>query len=214
MSIHPETITELAAHDLSLGASVVTADGERLGEICEISGTFAKIDRPLRRDIWISALHLFVDEDVVRTGFPKSDLAVYQLDGPDTKTLDDTPAARSTVLLSDEEQLKQRVQMERDLAAQRQQLAHEHPRGEDSPPDTGGTVGEPVELELARLERLGLAAENPAGRGSAAAPHLQRKGASGGASGRAHTVLWLLPVVAVAIAVSLYVGAAYRNRHR
>jgi hypothetical protein len=41
--------------------------------------------------------------------------------------------------------------MLQDLARQRQRLPHTHPHGEDEPPDTGGTIGEPVEAELARL---------------------------------------------------------------
>jgi hypothetical protein len=51
----------------------------------------------------------------------------------------------------DNPQLSTRVRMLQDLARQRQRLPHTHPRGEDKPPDTGGTIGEPVEAELARL---------------------------------------------------------------
>jgi len=47
------------------------------------------------------------------------------------------------------------VRMERELAEQRQRLPHDHEAGEQSPPQTGGelgTVGEPVESELPRME--------------------------------------------------------------
>lgn len=46
---------------------------------------------------------------------------------------------------------RQRRQVERELAAQRQRLPRAKKTGQDSPPDTGG-LGEPVEQELARLE--------------------------------------------------------------
>ena len=56
-------------------------------------------------------------------------------------------------IVSPDEQFEQRVRMERELAEQRQRLPHDG--GEESPPQTGGelgTVGEPVESELPRLE--------------------------------------------------------------
>jgi hypothetical protein len=53
-------------------------------------------------------------------------------------------------IISDAEQLETRLRMERELAEQRQELPHLHPRGEDGPPDTFGTLGEPVEHELSR----------------------------------------------------------------
>jgi hypothetical protein len=46
--------------------------------------------------------------------------------------------------------METRLRMERELAVQRQELPHLHPRGEAGPPDTFGTLGEPVEAELGR----------------------------------------------------------------
>jgi hypothetical protein len=45
--------------------------------------------------------------------------------------------------------------MERELAEQRRELPHMHPGGESAPPDTFGTLGEPVEAELMRMESGG-----------------------------------------------------------
>ena len=124
MSIYRDRIIESAARDLREGAEVHTADGYRLGEITEIDGAFAKVARPLRRDIWLRAEHLLADGEAFCTSFARSDLAVYQLRAPIADPLDETAdAPSSSAILSDEEQEQQRIQMEAELAAQRRQLA-------------------------------------------------------------------------------------------
>jgi hypothetical protein len=64
----------------------------------------------------------------------------------------DDPVAEGKAdhIISDAEQMETRLRMERELAEQRQELPHLHPRGEEGPPDTFGTLGEPVEQELSR----------------------------------------------------------------
>src|SRR2546423_686721 len=88
--------------------------------------------------------------------FSKSDLEQYELKEPGLEPWEDP--FREIVedsIVSPDEQLEQRVRMERELAEQRQRLPHDHEAGEQSPPQTGGelgTVGEPVESELPRME--------------------------------------------------------------
>lgn len=165
MSIYRDKIIESAARELREGADVRTADGHRLGEIVAIDGAFAKIARPLRRDIWLRAEYLLADGDAFTTSFQRSDLGAYQLDAPAADPLEETADAASIgAILSDEEQEQQRIQMEAELAAQRRELPHAHAAGEASPPDTGGTIGEPVEEELARIAPEALAGLYPSQR--------------------------------------------------
>ena len=159
MSVFRERIIESAARELRTGAEVFTADDHKLGEITEIEGTFAKIARPMRRDIWLHAEHLLAEGEMFRTSFARSDLGVYQLSGPVADPLEETAdSPLAGVLLSTEEQQEQRIRMQAELAAQRKALPHEHPDGAASPPDTGGTIGETVEAELARTAPDVLAA--------------------------------------------------------
>lgn len=55
-------------------------------------------------------------------------------------------------IVGPEEQMEQRLRMERELAAQRRDLPHAHA---DGSPDTSGTIGPPVEREIAQLEATG-----------------------------------------------------------
>lgn len=55
-------------------------------------------------------------------------------------------------LVGPKEQLEQRLRMEKELAAQRRELPHTHAEGV---PDTSGTVGPPVEEEIAQIEATG-----------------------------------------------------------
>ena len=60
---------------------------------------------------------------------------------------------KNDLAVSDSQQMETRMRMQGGLVEQRDKLAHTHPIGEDAPPDTIGTLGEPVESELARLEQ-------------------------------------------------------------
>ena len=60
---------------------------------------------------------------------------------------------KNDLVVSESQQMEARMRMEGGLVEQRDKLAHTHPIGEDAPPDTIGTLGEPVESELARLEQ-------------------------------------------------------------
>jgi hypothetical protein len=142
------------------GASVTTSDGENVGRVSEISGSFFKVNAPLRRDFWLSLEYatLTLPEEV-QLEFGKKELDDHKLAEPGLEPEEDPmrDIARDSVILSEDEQLEQRARMERELAMQRKDLPIHQPGGDDS-----GTIGEPLESELARLEEeLGVAG-NPA----------------------------------------------------
>ena len=154
MSVHRERILEAATREMNVGDEIITADGDRLGAVSEIDGKFVKVNAPLRRDFWLNAEFLLPQDDgTICTSFGKKEAAAYRLSAPAPEAVEEEgQSTSSTILLSEEEQLEQRIAMERELAQQRRNLPHDHPEGEDAPPDTGGTLGEPVEVELARIE--------------------------------------------------------------
>ncbi len=154
MSVHREQIIQAALQGVEIGCPVHTSDGVEIGLVKEISGDFVKIDAPLRADYWISADYVLnARAEGVELSFAKSDLAAYRRAKPDVLEGEDPLSSEATVdaVMNEDEQMEQRVRMERELVEQRRDLPHTHPEGEDAPPDTGGTRGEPVEQELERL---------------------------------------------------------------
>jgi hypothetical protein len=65
---------------VTVGAPVVTSDGERLGEVKELHGPYFKVAAPGRTDYWLqqSFTHLDAKAQVV-TGFTKDELSAYQV---------------------------------------------------------------------------------------------------------------------------------------
>ena len=172
MSVNQQRINELLSSDMASGAEVYSSDGKRLGSVVELQPAHFKVDAPLQRDYWLSMAYVVsATADEVRLSFPASDAAVYKLSEPRADEDVEGAPVDGEVILSEEEQREQRQRMARELAEQRQQLPHEHERGDaQGPPSTpGGTVGEPVERELRRMERLGEDALDAhlAGRGGA-----------------------------------------------
>ena len=76
--------------------------------------------------------------------------AVDPMAAPSKLATDPLVQGKADNIISEQEQMETRLRMERELASQRQELPHLHPQGEDGPPDTFGTMGEPVESELSR----------------------------------------------------------------
>lgn len=81
-------------NQVAVGAPVMTADGEQLGTVKELRGTFFKVDAPMQPDYWLRM-------DAVRQGsttevwlgFTKDRLGEYQVTSPDEV---DTEAGRMT----------------------------------------------------------------------------------------------------------------------
>jgi hypothetical protein len=132
---------------------VYSADGEQLGTLGEVRGEYVKVNAPMRPDYWLKAdFILGAEGGRVNVAFNRGDLEAYKVDEP--ASADDPMVEQKTdALLSEEQQVEQRMRMEAELAEQREHLPHMHPGGEKAPPDTFGTLGEPVESELERLER-------------------------------------------------------------
>ena len=155
MSIHHDRIVRTMLESLAPGCPIVTADGEEIGTLANVADEAVKVSAPLRRDFWIDADYVrSCDDGRIELSFIKKDLGAYKLDSyrHGDKTQPDDPLAegKQDHIVSDGEQLETRLRMERELADQRHELPHLHPQGEDAPPDTFGTLGEPVESELAR----------------------------------------------------------------
>jgi len=68
------------AERVTVGASVVTSDGERLGEVKELRGPYFKVAAPWRPDFWLQ--QSFTQRDAkgqVVTGFTKDELNAYEV---------------------------------------------------------------------------------------------------------------------------------------
>ncbi len=155
MSVHREQIIQAALQDVEMNTPVRTSDGAELGLVKEIAGDFIKVDAPLRADYWINAEYVLSGgAEGVELSFAKGDLGAYKRDKPGLVDDEDPLSSEAAVdlVIDEDEQIEQRVRMERQLAEQRRDLPHTHPDGKGAPPDTGGTIGEPVEAELDRLD--------------------------------------------------------------
>lgn len=79
------------ASNLSIGAEVYTADGERLGKVKEVEGNAFKVDAPMAPDYWLSMESVRGAEgDAVRTSFTKDQLNEYRVSGMEHGTTGDT----------------------------------------------------------------------------------------------------------------------------
>jgi hypothetical protein len=132
---------------------VVTADGETLGVVADVGAVSFKVDVSMGPDFWLGRDYV-VDASpaVVRMSFARRELNGYKLGQPGLSPEKDlTQESLVDTAVPEERQFEQRLRMEQELATQRQELPHKHPQGEAAPPDTGGTLGQPVESELAAL---------------------------------------------------------------
>lgn len=157
MSVNQHRINELVSAGMQAGAAVLASDGKQLGEVREIEGPHFRVDAPLERDYWLSLAYVVsADAGRVVMSFPASEVGPYKVSASSMDEGLKAGPGGGEVILSETEQREQRERMARELAEQRRRLPHDHAEGRESPPVTaGGTVGEPVERELSRLERLG-----------------------------------------------------------
>jgi len=151
------SVSKLTTLDLTAGASVFTADGERLGTVKQVAGADFKVDAPLERDYWLGRDFVIASSpERVTLSFNRDDLRAYKQAGPSATAAESDPTrdAVADTVSSEEEQLEQRERVARELADQRQHLPHAHPDGNaHAPPSTfGGNVGLPVEEELAMMD--------------------------------------------------------------
>jgi len=101
-----------------VGARVVTLDGEPIGKIKDIQGSYFKVDVRWGRDFWLNfdELHECTPERVSLV-LVKNQVNDYKLSKPGTvETYTD---AAHDILISDSEREEQRRKMEADLEQQR-----------------------------------------------------------------------------------------------
>lgn len=68
------------SESVTVGAAVVTRDGQRLGEVKELHGPYFKVAAPLRLDYWLQQTFAHRDADGhVVMDFDKDDLHDYEV---------------------------------------------------------------------------------------------------------------------------------------
>ncbi len=113
---------------LRTGSHVMTCDGQDLGTLKEIDGSYFKVDAPMARDYWLAEAEVAeVHEDEVVLDFARAELDEHKRSEPGIEQ-DEDPFLDMTVapVIDTQEQLEQRARMERELAEQSRHLpAHE-----------------------------------------------------------------------------------------
>ena len=203
----PGTVTE--------GREVYSVEGEKLGTVSEISGSYLHVNAAWKRDYWLSAEYIDRTNGGVYMNFSRNQLDHYKLSEPGLEPEEDPmrDVSREAAVSSEEEQLEQRARMELELAQQRRQLPPEH---------AAGTVGMPVEEELAVIEQeIGLplsdiktGAASPTGAMvSGMAPDADRPAPAGGnlpATVRSRG-LWVTVAFAALAAAALFLALRLRR---
>jgi len=68
----------------TVGAEVVTSDGDKVGEVKEVSGSCFKVDAPMQPDYWLARDCIAgVSGDAVRLNMTRDRLGEMKLDGID-----------------------------------------------------------------------------------------------------------------------------------
>lgn len=149
------------AGDMLIGYTAFSADGEPLGSVAEVRADSMRMDVAMKPDYWLETARIAsIGEGRITMDFAYRELAQQMRaraaegatpeggrSAEGFEETEDVPELPKNVILSEEEQMEQRIRMEAELAEQRKSLPDQ---GEGMP---GGTVGEPVEEELSRLEQ-------------------------------------------------------------
>jgi hypothetical protein len=122
-----------------MGLAVITSDGAHLGTVRETSGSYFKVDAPMHKDYWLSdQLVKALDDAGVVLEVPKDDVAQYRRNEPGLEPGEDVfERIAGNAVLTSEEMLEQRANMERELAEQSRNL----PPHEPSPTQMRGPRG-------------------------------------------------------------------------
>lgn len=111
------------------GLDVVTRDGAVVGKVKEVAGSYFKVDAPLQRDFWLEG-GLVANRDSRRLvlDLEKAELPQRRRPGPGLEEGEDPMAAiAGERVISEEELLRQRAQMEAELAEQSMKLPPHKP---------------------------------------------------------------------------------------
>jgi len=83
------TMERGAYSGLTVGAPVVTMDGDQVGSVKEIRGRYFKVDAPMQPDFWLTLDNVGAGSGgQVVLGFNKDQLGDYQLSSPDETELE------------------------------------------------------------------------------------------------------------------------------
>jgi len=113
-------------HHPEPGLAVISDDGNRLGKVKEVSGSYFKVDVPMHRDYWLSAeLIREEDNEAVVLEVPRKEVSDHRMAEPGIEPEDD-PFRRlpHMPVIKDEELEAQRARMEREVAEQSRRLQH------------------------------------------------------------------------------------------
>lgn len=71
--------------EIQVGQMIVTADGEKVGKVRDISGTYFHVDAPLKPDFWLpfdAVRDPGENDDAISLVFTKDQLDDFKLDEP------------------------------------------------------------------------------------------------------------------------------------
>ncbi len=111
-------------HHPEPGLAVISGDGKRLGTVKEVSGSYFKVDAPMRRDYWLSE-ELIHGEDTsaVFLEVPRKEVPEHRMTAPGIEPEDDVfRRIPHMPVIKDEELEAQRVRMEQEIAEQSRHL--------------------------------------------------------------------------------------------
>lgn len=116
------------AERLRPGMRVVARDGQMLGKVKEVSPSFFKVDVRMGRDYWLGSEHVsdVTDHDAI-LDFESNRARSYKVDSPRLRDEDDPLGQGVAPALTEEDLLRQRAIMERELAQQSQRLPELEP---------------------------------------------------------------------------------------
>ena len=149
----------------AIGQHVISADGVDLGTVKDMTSKEFQVAANRGSDYWLDRQSIAgIDGDQLRMAFEAEQVSSHKVPNNMIDRSEPATAPATSAAPSDEpsqsvlghEQDRAREQMERELAVQRQRMQASRAQPE-APPDTGRTVGEPVESEMARREGVPVA---------------------------------------------------------
>ena len=76
----------VSQYDVTVGAEVITSDGDRIGEVKELQGSYFKVAADMQPDYWLDQDAISeVNGTRVVLAFDKDHLGDFKYDSPDAK---------------------------------------------------------------------------------------------------------------------------------
>ncbi|MBI5284975.1 MAG: hypothetical protein HY874_07760 [Chloroflexi bacterium] len=149
------------------GGEVYSSEGLPVGKIARVSGRFMRIDAPMQPDYWLCVDDIVsLDDGAVTLAYPHPAVPQHKLHAPRSDQAPDPGV--DPILLDEQEQLRQREMLERQLEEQHRRMAERRAQA------AGVAPGSAAEEERARME----AAEGRPLAPPVARPEFERSGAA------------------------------------